>query len=120
MAKITGAHTILYSSDPDGDRAFVRDVLGFGHVDLGEGWLIFRLPPSELAVHPTHGPVAAGSHELYLMCDDVEGLRAELIGKGVPCSEIQAMPWGRLTAVTLPGGSELGVYQPLHETPPES
>ncbi|MET8470827.1 VOC family protein [Streptomyces sp. NPDC006422] len=111
---ITGAHTILYSSDADADRAFLRDVLGFPHVDAGGGWLIFAAPPSELAVHPTDD---APRHELMLMCDDVHATVAELTAKGVEfTSGVQELRWGRLTSLRLPGGGELGLYEPLHPT----
>ena len=111
---ITGAHTILYSSDADADRAFLRDVLGFPHVDAGGGWLIFAAPPSELAVHPTDD---APRHELMLMCDDVHATVAELSAKGVEfTSGVQELRWGRLTSLRLPGGGELGRYEPLHPT----
>ena len=111
---ITGAHTILYSSDADADRAFLRDVLGFPNVDAGGGWLIFTAPPSEIAVHPTED---APRHELMLMCDDVDRTIAELTDKGVEfTSPVQDMRWGRLTSFRLPGGGEVGLYQPLHRT----
>ena len=107
-----GAHVILYSSDADADRAFIRDVLGFAHVDAGGGWLIFKLPPAEVAVHPTEGPP---SSELYLMCEDVNGLLAELAAKGVEVSKpVSDQGWGLLAAVRLPSGADLGVYQPRH------
>ena len=111
---LDGAHVVLYSSDAAADRAFLRDVLGLPHVDAGDGWLIFALPPAEIAVHPAE---ASGKHELYLMCEDVEALVRELGAKGVRCSEITDQGWGVVTAVTLPGGSELGIYQPRHERP---
>ncbi|MHC5260062.1 VOC family protein [Streptomyces sp. UC4497] len=111
---ITGAHTILYSSDADADRAFLRDVLGFPNVDAGGGWLIFTAPPSEIAVHPTED---APRHELMLMCDDVDRTITELTDKGVEfTSPVQDMRWGRLTSIRLPGGGEVGLYQPLHRT----
>jgi len=111
---ITGAHTILYSSAPEEIRAFFRDVLEFPAVDAGGGWLIFAVPPAVLAVHPTDGP---DKHELYLMCDDVEATIAELNGKGVSCAEVRDQGWGLLTSITLPGGSQLGLYQPRHPIP---
>ena len=110
---INGAHAILYSANPEADRAFLRDVLGFPHVDVGGGWLIFGLPPSEVAVHP-----GEAKHELYLMCEDVNAFMASMKEKGVSCSAIRSQPWGLLTQVTLPGGGELGVYQPRHARPP--
>jgi hypothetical protein len=110
---ITGAHSILYSTNADADRAFLRDVLGFPGVDAGEGWLIFGLPPAEVAVHPGDNDV----HELYLMCDDVESLVATLRGHDVACEPPQDRGWGILTGVTLPGGGKLGIYQPRHARP---
>jgi hypothetical protein len=112
---ITGAHAIIYSTDAEADRAFFKEVLKFPHVDVGHGWLIFGLPPSEVAVHPHD---KNDVHEFYLMCEDVEALIATLKDKGHVCSDVEAQPWGRLTHVTLPGGGKLGIYQPLHESPP--
>ncbi len=113
---IIGAHTILYSKDPDADRAFLRDVLGFPHVDVGGGWLIFALPPSEVAVHPGD---AGGRHELYLMCDDVEAFVREMAARNVACGPLTDLRWGLLTELVLPGGGKLGVYQPRHARPPQ-
>jgi hypothetical protein len=111
---ITGAHVILYSADADADRAFFRDVLNYPAVDAGHGWLIFELPPAELAVHPAQ---AGTSHELYLMCDDVTAFIAEMAERGVTCSEVHTERWGVLTSLSLPGGGQLGVYQPTHPSP---
>jgi catechol 2,3-dioxygenase-like lactoylglutathione lyase family enzyme len=111
---ITGAHSIIYSTDADADRAFLRDVLGLRGVDVGGGWLIFGLPPAELAVHPAEG---GSHHELYLMCDDVAAFVAAMQAKGVACSPVNDLRWGLLTEVTLPGGGKLGVYQPRHARP---
>jgi catechol 2,3-dioxygenase-like lactoylglutathione lyase family enzyme len=111
---IHGAHVIIYSKDADADRAFIRDVLRFTHVDVGGGWLIFGLPPAELAVHPTDG---GGSHELFLMCDDVEKFRAEMAGHGVPTGALQEQRWGVITDVALPSGAKLSVYEPRHVRP---
>jgi catechol 2,3-dioxygenase-like lactoylglutathione lyase family enzyme len=108
---ITGAHVIVYSRDADADRAFFRDVLEYPHVDAGGGWLIFKLPPGEVAVHPTDG---AASHELYLMCDDVTATAEQLTAKGVRCGPVSDQGWGLLTSVQLPGGGELGLYEPRH------
>jgi catechol 2,3-dioxygenase-like lactoylglutathione lyase family enzyme len=108
---INGAHTIIYSKDAEADRAFFRDVLGFKSVDAGHGWLIFALPPSEAAFHPTD---ANGKHELYFMCDDVKAEIETLATKGVTCSPIHEERWGSLTAITLPGGGTIGLYQPKH------
>jgi len=111
---IIGAHSIVYSRDPEADRAFFRDVLGFPHVDVGGGWLIFGLPPAELAVHPSG---ENDVHELYLMCDDIEAFIADMKKRGLACGPVQGQPWGLLTEVTLPGGGKLGVYQPRHARP---
>lgn len=111
---ITGAHSILYSKKPEADRAFLRDVLRFPFVDVGEGWLIFGLPPSEVAVHPSS---KNDVHEFYLMCDDIEAFVKAMAEHGAECNARQAMGWGVLTHVTLPGGGKLGVYQPRHARP---
>jgi hypothetical protein len=111
---ITGSHSILYSKKPDADRTFLRDVLGFPHVDVGGGWLIFGLPPSEVAVHPSE---KNDVHEFYLICDDVERFVSEMDGRGMTCTPLQDMGWGRLTQVKLPGGGSLGVYEPRHARP---
>lgn len=111
---ITGAHSIVYSTNPEADRAFFRDALGLKGVDVGEGWLIFALPPSELAVHPAE---TNGGHELYLTCDGIEAFVEEMRGRGITCGEVQDARWGRLTRLTLPGGGILGVYEPRHERP---
>jgi len=111
---ITGAHSIIYSKDPEADRAFLRDVLKLPHVDVGEGWLIFGLPPAEVAVHPSR---KNDVHEFYLMCDDVQAFVKEMKKHKIACGEIASMGWGMLTQVTLPGGGKLGVYQPRHARP---
>lgn len=111
---ITGAHSIIYSTNADADRDFFRDVLQLTNVDVGDGWLIFGLPPAEVAVHPSEKD---DIHEFYLMCDDVEAFIAEMEKKGVACGAVQDMGWGVLTQVTLPGGGKLGVYQPRHAKP---
>jgi len=108
---IVGAHVILYSNDDEADRAFFRDVLGFPHVDAGHGWLIFALPPSEVAVHPDE---EGGRQDLYLMCDDLKAEMSGLAKKGVQCSEVTEARWGSITKIRLPGGGELGLYQPRH------
>ena len=113
-AMITGAHSVIYSTDADADRAFLRDVLRFPHVDAGDGWLIFALPASELAVHPLD---RNDRYELYLMCDDVEALVGEMKARGVACDPVSQQGWGALTRLTLPGGGRLGVYQPRHARP---
>ena len=112
---ITGAHAIVYSRDADADRAFFRDVLGFPSVDAGGGWLIFALPPAELTAHPGD---AGGRHELYLMCDEIESTVAELQAKGVEfTAPVSDQGFGLLTSLKLPGGGELGLYEPRHPIP---
>lgn len=109
---INGSHVILFSQDPAADRAFFADVLGQPHVDAGGGWLIFKLPPAEVAVHPSDG---APAHELYFMCDDIDATMQELRAKGVGFTTgIAEERWGRVTRFRLPGGSEIGMYQPRH------
>jgi catechol 2,3-dioxygenase-like lactoylglutathione lyase family enzyme len=110
---IFGAHVIVYSKDAEADRDFLRDVLGFSSVDAGHGWLIFALPPAEVAVHPAE---ENGRHELYFMCDDLKAEIAALKDKGVPCSEVQKERWGSITRIRLPGGGQVGLYQPKHPT----
>ena len=114
MPMIVGAHSIIYSKNPEADRTFLRDVLKFPSVDVGHGWLIFGLPPSEVAVHQSE---RNDVHEFYLMCTDVEALILELKGQGVECSPVQNQGWGLLTHMTLPGGGKLGIYQPRHPRP---
>ena len=111
---VSGAHAIVYSRDAERDRAFLREVLGFPSVDAGGGWLIFALPPSEVAVHPA---ASNDRHELYLMTDDVAGFIKSMAARGVECAAPQSMGWGDLTSLTLPGGGKLGVYQPRHARP---
>jgi catechol 2,3-dioxygenase-like lactoylglutathione lyase family enzyme len=111
---IFGAHVIVYSADATADRAFFRDVLGLPSVDAGHDWLIFALPPAELAVHPAEGDV---EHELYLMSNDLEADIKALGAKGVKCSDRQEARWGSVTRIQLPGGGEVGLYQPKHPSP---
>lgn len=111
---INGVHAIIYSRDPEADRGFLRDVLKLTGVDVGDGWLIFGLPPAEVAVHPSD---QNGVHELYLMCDDVKAFVADMLKHRVGCGPVRDEGWGLLTHVTLPGGSKLGVYQPRHARP---
>jgi catechol 2,3-dioxygenase-like lactoylglutathione lyase family enzyme len=106
-----GSHVVVYSSDADADREFFRDVLGFPSVDAGHGWLIFALPPAEIAMHPAE---ASGAFEFYLTCDDLEAEMRDLRAKGVVCSEVEEARWGSITKITLPGGGEIGLYQPKH------
>jgi catechol 2,3-dioxygenase-like lactoylglutathione lyase family enzyme len=111
---INGAHVIIYSTDAEADRAFLRDVLGFRNVDVGGGWLIFALPESEVAVHSAE---KNGAHELYLMTDDLEMEIAKLADAGVVCDPVQDQGYGLVTAIALPGGGKLGLYEPRHARP---
>ena len=111
---ITGAHTVIYSTDADADRAFFSNILGFSSIDAGGGWLIFALPSSEAAFHPAE---ESGRHELYLMCDDAEKFAQEMSEKGVECAERKNVGWGILTSITLPGGGKIGVYEPRYGRP---
>jgi len=111
---LIGAHAIISSRKPEADRAFLRDVLGLPHVDVGGGWLIFGLPPAELAVHPSK---KNDVHEFYFMCEDVGDFVAAMKKRRVRCSAIQNLGWGMRTQVTLPGGGKVGVYQPRHARP---
>jgi hypothetical protein len=121
---ITGAHFVLYSSDAEADRAFFRDVLEFRWVDDGGGWLIFALPPSEVAVHPlgSNPPLVYAGHQflgvtLHLMCNDLQSVMKSLKAKNVSCTEPDKQPWGTSTTVRLPSGGSIGLYQPTHKTP---
>ncbi len=111
---IIGAHSLIYSKDPEADRAFLRDVLHLPDIDAGEGWLIFGLPPAEVAVHPSD---RNDVHEFYLMCDDVDELVAGLKKRKIEFTPIQDRGWGLLTQVALPGGGRLGIYEPRHARP---
>jgi predicted enzyme related to lactoylglutathione lyase len=112
---INGIHAIVFSPEAEKVRAFFADVLGMPAVDAGGGWLIFALPPAELAVHPADG---VGHHELYLMCDDIQATLAELSGKGAEVTrDVSDQGWGLLAAIRLPDGSELPVYEPRHPSP---
>ena len=111
---IIGAHSIVYSTKPEADRAFLRDVLKLPSVDVGGGWLIFGLPPAEVAVHPSE---KNDVHEFYLMCDDVEAFIATMQKANITCGPVHNQGWGLLTQVLLPGGGHLGVYQPRHGRP---
>ena len=119
---ISGAHFLIYSKDPDADRAFLRDVLEFESVDVGRGWLIFALPPAEIAVHPSEdeGPSKADDGvvgaALYLMCDDLRATMRQLQSRKVKFAAVSEQPWGILTTFLLPSGAEIGLYQPKHPT----
>lgn len=108
----TGAHVVLHSRDAEADRAFLRDTLGFPHVDAGGGWLIFKLPPAEVAVHPTD---AEPTHELYLMCDDIERVLGDCAANGVEIVDAASdQGWGLLASIRLPSGTPLSIYEPRH------
>jgi hypothetical protein len=111
---ISGAHSIIYSTDAEADRAFLRDVLKLTHIDVGGGWLIFGLPPAEVAVHPSE---KNDVHEFYLMCDDLNVFIAELKKHNTAFDPVQDRGYGLVTELTLPGGGKLGVYQPRHTRP---
>jgi hypothetical protein len=111
---ITGAHIEIFSTDAEKDRAFIRDVLQFPSVDAGDGWLIFGLPPAEVAIHPAD---ENNLQEFYLMVDDIHALVERMKSLKIQCSEIQSQRWGLLTALKLPGGGDLKIYQPLHPRP---
>jgi hypothetical protein len=108
---IVGAHVILYSRNPAADRAFLREVLELPSVDAGHGWLIFGLPPAEVAVHPAE---ENGRHELYFICDDLKAEISALGQKGISCSEVEEARWGSITHIQLPSGAKIGLYQPKH------
>ena len=110
---IIGAHAIIFTPDADQARTFLRDALGLTHVDSGGGWLIFALPPAELAVHPG----SDAHHEVYLMCDDIDATILDLTAKGAAFGPIHEERWGRLAVMTIPGGADLPIYQPLHVSP---
>jgi hypothetical protein len=111
---IYGAHVIIYSKDPEADRSFFRDVLKYEWVDAGHGWLIFALPPAEVAMHPSD---ENDVHELFLMCDDIQAFISTMKDQMVECSPVDEQRWGLITRLTLPGGGKLGIYQPKHASP---
>ena len=120
---INGAHVLMYSENPEADRAFFRDILKFPSVDVGGGWLIFALPASEAAFHPTDGETRQThsgrrllSAVLYLMCKDLRAEIKRLAGKNVQCTEVSEERWGIKTTIKLPSGGEIGLYQPKHKT----
>jgi catechol 2,3-dioxygenase-like lactoylglutathione lyase family enzyme len=120
---ITGAHVLFYSTNPEADRAFVKEVLQFKGIDIGHGWMIFKLPASELAVHPGDGQFAQrhAGHVMpgalvYLMCDDLQATMADLAKKHVVCTEVETENWGLRTTIKMPSGGEIGLYQPTHQT----
>jgi hypothetical protein len=118
---INGVHLLLASANPEADRAFFRDVLGFAHIDAGEGWLIFALPPAEMGIHPAeknltnlHAGQDLAAGTLYLMCDDLSTTLDTLAAKGVGHSPIEEAGWGIASSIPLPGGARLGLYEPHH------
>ncbi|HKB16189.1 MAG TPA: extradiol dioxygenase [Planctomycetota bacterium] len=114
FAMLIGGHSIIYSKNAEADRVFLRDVLRLPNVDVGEGWLIFGLPPAEVAVHPSE---SNDGHEFYLMCDDVQAFVAQMGAHRIACTPVRDQGYGIFTEVTLPGGGKLGVYQPRHARP---
>ena len=111
---INGTHVVVYSRDAEADRAFFRDILGFASVDAGHGWLIFGLPTAESAFHPAE---VNDRHELYLMCSDLKAEMEGLHAKGVECADVVEARWGSITKIRLPGGGEIGLYEPKHPRP---
>jgi len=111
---ITGAHSIIYSSDSQADMDFFKNVLKFPNVDVGRGWLIFGLPPSEIAIHPSP---ENGLQEFYLLCDDINAFVKEMAEHQIACTAIDEQRWGSVTRLTLPGGGKIGVYEPKHARP---
>ena len=111
---INGMHAVIFSKDADADRAFLKNVLQLTSVDVGGGWLIFGLPPSEIAVHPDE---SSERHELYLMCADIEAFTQAMTESSIAHSEVKDEGWGLLSSITLPGGGSIGVYQPRHARP---
>jgi len=117
---ITATHAIIYANDPEAARAFFRDVLRLPNVDVHGGWLIFKLPPAELGIHPAgevEGGLGGGGHQLWIMCDDLEGTVAELRGRGAVISdEVTEAGFGRFSEISVPGAGEIGLYEPRHAT----
>jgi catechol 2,3-dioxygenase-like lactoylglutathione lyase family enzyme len=111
---INGAHVVIHSRNAEADRAFFRDTLGFTSVDAGHGWLIFALPSAESAFHPAD---ANDRHELYLMCDDLDVEMKALQAQGFECAAVMELRWGSITKIRLPGGGQIGLYQPKHPRP---
>jgi catechol 2,3-dioxygenase-like lactoylglutathione lyase family enzyme len=113
---INGAHVVVYTKDAEADRAFFRDVLQFSSVDAGHGWLIFAMPPLEVALHDSE---KNDQHELFFMCDDIMATLTDLKSKRVKVSDVSEQRWGKLATLTLPGGGKIGLYEPNHPTPLE-
>jgi hypothetical protein len=114
MSKVIGAHSIIYSKNVTADRKFFKEVLKLKSVDVGGGWLIFSLPPSELAFHPAE---ENGKTEFYLLVDDIAGFTADMKKKKIKCGKINDYGWGLMSQLTLPGGGKLMVYEPKHQRP---
>lgn len=113
---ISGGHSVIYCVDPEADRAFFRDALKTANVDADDGWLIFALPPPEVAIRPAEA--SGKEHQFYFLCNDVDEFNSRMTENDVTCSPVYEEPWRRLTEITLLGGGRVGVYQPLHERPP--
>ena len=111
---LIGAHSVIFSKNPEADRTFLRDVLALPTIEVNDGWLIFGLPPAEVAIHPSN---RNDIHQFFFMCDDIEQFVSEMRQHGVNCDPISDEDWGLLTHFTLPGGGKLGIYQPLHGRP---
>jgi hypothetical protein len=111
---ITGAHIIIFSTHPEADRAFLRDVLKLPYVDAGDGWLIFESTRAEIAVHPNE---RNDVHQLYLMCDNIQAFITEMKSHHIACDEVVEADWGIMTNITLPSGGKLAVYEPRHARP---
>ena len=111
---INGAHVVIYSKNPEADRAFFRDVLNFPCVDAGHGWLIFAIPPLESAFHDSE---ENDRHELYLMCDNIASTLSDLRSRNVSVAEITEQRWGKVASFWLPGGGKIGIYEPTHASP---
>jgi len=112
---LTGAHVVVFSSDANADAAFLRDIFALPHVDAGEGFLIFGLPPAEVAMHAAEGN--GGKHELYLITSDVNEFVAEMGKHDIACDPVAERGWGTVTSVTLPSGLKVGVYESHHPRP---
>lgn len=110
----SGAHMVIFSEDAEADRSLIHDLLGRSAVDAGGGWMIYEMPPAELAIHPPHGPIR---HELHLMCDNIKETCQELETRGLTCDPIEDLGYGLVSAFTLPGGSTIGFYEPRHKRP---
>jgi hypothetical protein len=114
---IVGTHMLLYTTEPEALRAVFRDVFKFRHVDAGDGWLIFALPPAELGIHPAEGPTFESGmrHQVTLMCDDINATIRDLGAKGIKVDgEPHDEGWGVTTMLNLPGGVQVMLYEARH------